>query len=84
MAGVSQSAPCNHFADRKSLWVVLSTKGFRRLDIDLEEAIASIDPVDSAACIQPLGRAFRPFAERHTNLLGLMFGGNSPVPPRGG
>ena len=73
LAGVSPSAPYNHFPDRKNLLIALATKGFHLLKAEQEQAAASVDRADVPAFIRALGQGYLAFAQRRPNLFELMF-----------
>ena len=74
-AGVSQTAPYNHFADKEALLAALATVGFTGLSESMAQAVVAAAPVDTASEIRALGRGYLEFAIHQRELLRLMFGG---------
>jgi AcrR family transcriptional regulator len=70
-AEVSQTAPYNHFANRRDLLAALAAEGFDELAASQRAALAA--PAGSARFVA-LGRAYLDFAERQPQLYRLMFG----------
>jgi len=71
-AGVSQTAPYRHFADKEALLAAVAAEGFRELQRALSEAAAGIE--DANRCLPRLGQAYVHFALDHPGLFRLMFG----------
>ena len=81
LAGVSHSAPYNHFPTRQSLLIALATEGFHRLlahqQTVMESSASGGNPGER---ILALGRSYFLFAKDHPNLFDLMFSHHvSPV-----
>ncbi|NQV99722.1 MAG: TetR/AcrR family transcriptional regulator [Rhodospirillales bacterium] len=72
-AGVSQTAPYRHFADKDALLIKVATRGF----MDFTEALQKA--VDAAAAQPPrdqlaaLGRAYIDFSQQRSGVFHLMF-----------
>src|SRR5258708_37956423 len=82
-AGVSQTAPYNHFTSKEHLLATLATIGFRELEAS--QAAATKDASTINEQIDRLGRAYVRFACRHPQLYRLMFGAGLSdwrAPPR--
>src|SRR5258707_4828946 len=75
-AGVSQTAPYNHFSSKEHLLATLATSGFRELE-DSQAAAARGARSDKAR-IERLARAYVRFACRQPQLYRLMFGVGVP------
>jgi AcrR family transcriptional regulator len=71
-AGVSQTAPYNHFTSKEHLLATLATIGFRELEASQTAATRGADTPNEQ--IDGLGRAYVRFACRHPQLYRLMFG----------
>jgi len=71
-AGVSQTAPYNHFTSKDHLLATLATIGFRELEA--AQATATKGAVTVNEQIDGLGRAYVRFACWHPQLYRLMFG----------
>ena len=71
-AGVSQTAPYNHFTSKEHLLATLATIGFRELEASQAAATRGAGTPDEQ--IDGLGRAYVRFACRHPQLYRLMFG----------
>jgi AcrR family transcriptional regulator len=71
-AGVSQTAPYNHFTSKEHLLATLATIGFRELEASQAAATKGDGTVKEQ--IERLGRAYVRFACRHPQLYRLMFG----------
>jgi AcrR family transcriptional regulator len=71
-AGVSQTAPYNHFTSKEHLLATLATIGFRELEAS--QAAATRGAGTPNEQIAGLGRAYVRFACRHPQLYRLMFG----------
>ena len=70
-AGVSQTAPYRHFADKTALLSAAAVPGFQAFTECLDRAIASADePAEQLAAI---GRAYVDFAMTRTGMFRLMF-----------
>lgn len=69
-AGVAQSAPYRHFADRDELLAAVATHGF---EIFTETLRAASDAGPKATAIRRIGGAYLRFGEEHTQLYRLMF-----------
>ena len=74
-AGVSQTAPYNHFADREALLAALAAIGYKGLSDSMAQAVVAAAPVDTASEIRALGRGYLDFAIHKPEQLRLMFGG---------
>jgi len=75
-AGVSQTAPYRHFADKATLLAELAAEGFRGLTARMEaEAARQSDPKTRW---QALGRGYVLFAVENPTFLRLMFGPEIP------
>ena len=71
LAGVGQSAPYRHFADRRTLLEALAAEGFADLTAALRDALATLAP-----SMQPrdaLAAAYVGFGEANVELYRLMF-----------
>lgn len=71
-AGVSQTAPYRHFADKEALLAAVAAAGFKELQRALSEAAAGIEGANRR--LQRLGRTYVHFALDHPGLFRLMFG----------
>ncbi|MEV0395803.1 TetR/AcrR family transcriptional regulator [Polymorphospora rubra] len=71
-AGVSATAPYNHFESRRDLLAALAVEGFTTL-AERQRAAAATGP-DGAAKLVALGRAYLDFAAHQPQLYRLMFG----------
>ena len=71
-AGVSQTAPYRHFADKEALLAAVATQGFEGLTAGMRGAGDGVE--DLAARIQALGMAYVRFATENPQTLRLMFG----------
>ncbi len=71
-AGVSQSAPYNHFADKRDLLAAVAVSGFRRLHEGLAAAVAGLPSAPEAfvACL----RTYVELGLENPALYRLMFG----------
>ena len=75
-AGVSQTAPYNHFSSKEHLLATLATSGFRKLEGS--QAAAARGARSDKAPIERLARAYVRFACRQPQLYRLMFGVGMP------
>lgn len=75
-AGVSQTAPYRHFADRTALLAGVAEDGFRRLRARMQEAASAPPPPGSTArqTLQALALEYLRFALEHPAEYRLMFG----------
>lgn len=71
-AGVSRTAPYNHFADKEALLAALAEDGFRV--ITAAQIEASVAPQSVDARLVALGKAYVAFALTHPQLYRLMYG----------
>jgi AcrR family transcriptional regulator len=71
-AGVSQTAPYNHFTSKEHLLATLATIGFRELEASQAAAAKGAGTINER--IDGLGRAYVRFACGHPQLYRLMFG----------
>ncbi|MEV0729868.1 TetR/AcrR family transcriptional regulator [Polymorphospora sp. NPDC050346] len=71
-AGVSPTAPYNHFANRRDLLAALAVEGFTAL-AERQRAAATTGPAGAARLVA-LGRAYLDFAAQQPQLYRLMFG----------
>jgi AcrR family transcriptional regulator len=71
-AGVSQSAPYNHFADKRELLAAVAVEGFHRLRDGIMSDVARLHPASEAfvACV----RAYVRIGVENPALYRLMFG----------
>lgn len=69
-AGVAQSAPYRHFADREDLLAAVATDGFQQFTEVLLEAAAA---EDAAGALKRMAAAYLTFGENHVELYRLMF-----------
>jgi len=69
-AGVAQSAPYRHFADRDELLAAVATHGFEAFTAVLQ---AASEAGSRAGAIKRIGAAYLRFGEEHTQLYRLMF-----------
>ncbi|KAA0909516.1 TetR/AcrR family transcriptional regulator [Aquicoccus porphyridii] len=72
LAGVSQTAPYNHFANREGLLAALAAQGFERLATNQAAAAQAND--DPRIALECLGYEYTRFARGHPKLYRLMFG----------
>lgn len=72
-AGVSHTAPYNHFADKEALLAAVAIRGFETLEAAVEAARTQAGP-DPAAQLAASGEAYVFFAANHPALFRLMFG----------
>lgn len=75
-AGVSQTAPYNHFENRDALLAALAERGFLELGSLQVAAAQSAD--DPETCMVAAGLAYIAFARRRPQLYRLMFGVGLP------
>ncbi len=71
-AGVSHTAPKNHFDDLAALLSELAADGYRRLAATLSDAITAAD-LDPRLRLRAMGRAYVAFVKGHPGLFTLMF-----------
>ncbi len=71
-AGVSRTAPYNHFTDKEALLAALAEDGFRAITAAQIEAVET--PVSIDARLVALGKAYVSFALAHPQLYRLMYG----------
>lgn len=71
-AGVSHTAPQNHFGDMTGLLSELAADGHRRLGAAMAEAVAAAGD-NAQGKRRAMGRAYLHFARRHPGLFTLMF-----------
>ena len=71
-AGVSQTAPYRHFADKEALLASVAQWGFELLTQVQNDALAEIKPGEDR--LNALGCSYVRFAIDHPNVLRLMFG----------
>lgn len=71
-AGVSQTAPYRHFADKEALLAAVAAEGFRGLIGRMSESVEGV--ADPAARVAALGGGYVAFANAHPAQLRLMFG----------
>ncbi|NQU70812.1 MAG: TetR/AcrR family transcriptional regulator, partial [Rhodospirillales bacterium] len=71
-AGVSQTAPYRHFADKEALLAAVAAEGFRGLIAQMSERVAGL--ADPTARLAALGMGYVAFASAHPAQLRLMFG----------
>ena len=71
-AGVSHSAPYNHFSDKRELLGEVAASGFRSLQHEL--VVATSDEPDATQALVLLGKSYISFAEENPALYRLMFG----------
>ncbi|MCP5433541.1 MAG: TetR/AcrR family transcriptional regulator [Alphaproteobacteria bacterium] len=72
-AGVSQTAPYRHFADREALLVAVAMEGFHMLAEDLDMATLPFGESPREAVVQ-IGAAYARFATEQPGRFRLMFG----------
>ena len=72
-AGVSHTAPYNHFADKEALLAAVAIRGFETLEAEVEAARTQAGP-DPGAQLAATGEAYVVFAADHPALFRLMFG----------
>lgn len=70
-AGVSQTAPYRHFADKEALLAAIAAEGFRRKRALQAEAIEHARPGET---LMASGRGYVAFGRQNPALLKLMFG----------
>jgi AcrR family transcriptional regulator len=72
-AGVSQTAPYRHFADKEALLAAVAEQGFRAMTAAMREALgrAGDEPLPR---FRALGSAYVEFARTHPSYLRVMFG----------
>jgi AcrR family transcriptional regulator len=77
IAGVSQTAPYRHFADKQAMLAAVAEEGFHLFDEEIRHALATAapDPTTQLVC---LGVAYVRFALDHAAHFRLMFGHGSP------
>lgn len=74
-AGVSQTAPYRHFADRAALDAAVAVRGFTDLESDLSAALGRLaDDAPATEVYSALGVAYVDFALRRPAVFRLMFG----------
>jgi AcrR family transcriptional regulator len=74
-AGVSQTAPYNHFDDKTALLAELAGEGFRLLSTCMTKAVEREAPRSTGERLRALGRGYLDFALANRERLRLMFGG---------
>ena len=72
--GVSHAAPRRHFADKQALLLALAEHGFRRLEGEMQDALAGAGG-EFRPRLAALARAYVRFATEHAALLELMYAG---------
>lgn len=72
-AGVSHTAPYNHFADRRALLAAIAARGFDDLTVALRRELAAVDGADVAAGIRAMARAYVGYAVAYPARYRLMF-----------
>jgi AcrR family transcriptional regulator len=86
-AGVSQTAPYRHFADRSALVAAIAEDGFRRLRERLIAAARDPDATigkaqqTARAGLQAIALAYVRFAVEHPDEYRVMFGSEPPMAP---
>jgi AcrR family transcriptional regulator len=70
-AGVSQSAPYRHFADKEAVLAAVAAAGFRALACAMRQAAAGAE--SPARRVMALGQGYVSFGTQHPCLLRLMF-----------
>lgn len=75
-AGVSQTAPYHHFADKEALLAAVAETGFRGLSQAMVSHIQGID--DAGDQLVALGHAYVSFATENPGRFRLMFGPHIP------
>lgn len=71
-AGVSQTAPYHHFADRAALVTAVAVDGYAILAAALQKACDDAGP-DPIAKLEATGRAYIRFSYEHRGYFGVMF-----------
>lgn len=71
-AGVSQTAPYRHFADKEALLAAVAATGFRELARHMTQAAEGLH--ETGAIVEALGLGYVRFARERPHLLRLMFG----------
>ena len=88
-AGVSQTAPYRHFADRSALVAAVADDGFRRLQTQLIAAVTAPAetlgkaPETARGGLQALAMAYVRFALAHPAEYRVMFGAEVAAAPKG-
>lgn len=72
LAGVSQTAPYRHFADRESILAALAEQGLRELGDRMAEAARS--QPDPVSALRAIAETYVVSAAEHPHLFRLMFG----------
>ena len=72
-AGVSQTAPYRHFADKDALLVKVATRGFRDFTKALQNAVTGNSARSPKEQLTALSRAYIDFSIRRTGVFQLMF-----------
>lgn len=72
-AGVSHTAPYNHFADRRALLAAIAARGFDDLTVALRRDLAAVDAEDVAAGIRATAKAYVGYAVSYPAHYRLMF-----------
>ncbi len=72
-AGVSQTAPYNHFADKQALLAAVAEQGFRAVADEMRQAATGHD-TDPLGRLRSLGLAYVNFARAHPAHFRVMFG----------
>lgn len=70
-AGVSHTAPYNHFSDKRALLAALADQGFAELDARCEHVCTAVS--DARCNLQRLGQAYVEFALDQPEMFQLMF-----------
>ncbi len=69
--GVSHAAPARHFADRQQLLDAIAVEGFRRLTVEIGDAIAAASETNVQARLA--AHAYIAFTIENANLVDVMF-----------
>jgi AcrR family transcriptional regulator len=77
-AGVSQTAPYRHFADKDAMLAAAAEEGFRLLHQEMTAALAQA-PAEARARLLTIGVTYVRFALEHAPHFRLMFGHGSPA-----
>jgi AcrR family transcriptional regulator len=72
-AGVSQTAPYFHFADKRALLAAVAEEGFQAMIAHMRQAVAH-HPIDPLGRLRTLGLAYVEFARTHPEHFRVMFG----------
>lgn len=74
-AGVSQTAPYNHFIDKEALLAAVATSGYDKISACIMRAVERRDARTPEACLRAFARGYVDFALEWPGHLHLIYGG---------